>query len=126
MFRIQPINDRNEQIEVARECGSTYREGFFAYSMREENGDLMGFSQFDINGESAFISEIKPKVGLDDYEAMFILGRSTMNFIDMCGSHIAYASPDCADADFMKAIGFTEKDGQFYTDMTDYFSGCKH
>ena len=124
MFKILPIQNKNEQIEISAKCGSSYQDGFFAYSMKEEDGRLLGFSQFDIRGEEAYISDIKAADGVDDYEAMFILGRSTMNFIDMCGAHKAYAPYSCADESFMLALGFKRQDEGFFVDMTGFFGGC--
>ena len=124
MFKILPIQTPDEQREIASACSAIYKEGFFAYSMKEEDGTLLGFSQFDIRGEEAYISDIKSALGVDDYEAMFILGRSTMNFIDMCGAHKAYADIGCADESFMLALGFKRQDDGYYADMTGFFGGC--
>ena len=124
MFKILPIQNKDEQIEIAAQCNSCYQDGYFAYSMKEEDGRLLGFSQFDIRGEEAYISDIKAADGVDDYEAMFILGRSTMNFIDMCGAHKAYAPDVCAAESFMLALGFKCHDEGYFVDMTGFFGGC--
>lgn len=126
MFKIQPIQSKEEQIRIAELCGASYIEGYFAYSMIEDDGTLLGFSQFDIRGEDAYISDIKSAIGIDDEEAMIILGRSTMNFIDMCGTHIAYAPSTCADKAYMIRIGFTPNDDGYFANMEHYFSGCSH
>lgn len=125
MFKISPIQSIDEQIEVAKACNSTYKEGTFAYSMRNaQTGELMGFSQFEIGADGGILLDLKPCDNIDDYEAMFILGRATMNFIDLCGSHILYALPDSADDKLLRAIGLREiKDGKFFCDMTGFFDG---
>ena len=125
MFKISPIQDVNLQRKYASLCGRKYIDGFFAYSMNDaESGELMGFSQFEIVGEYAYLSDLYPVIDTEDFEAMFILGRATMNFIDLCGVHIIKASKDSADATLLRAIGFKEgEDGCFYADTTGMFDG---
>ena len=125
MFKISPIQDLNTQRRYAVLCGTKYIEGYFAYSMTDaKSGELMGFSQFEIGEGSAFLSDLKPLIDTKDFEAMFILGRATMNFIDLCGVHIIKADSDTADNTLLRAIGFKEKDdGYFYADTTGMFEG---
>ena len=126
MFKIAPINERDIQKKYAEICGAEFLDGFFAYAMTDnETGELMGFSQFEINENGGYIVDIRERPGLSDSEAMFILGRATMNFIDMCGSHTCYAKKDAADdAALLHAIGFkTEINGLLFCDMTGMFDG---
>ena len=125
MFKIAPIQDVNLQRRYAVDCGRKYIDYFFAYSMTDaESGALMGFSQFEIGEGQAYISDLGPALGTEDFEAMFILGRATMNFIDMCGIRIIKASADTADNTLLRAIGFKEcDDGYFYADTTGMFDG---
>ncbi len=89
-----------------------------------DTNELMAFSQFEIDGEYGYISDIKPRVGLSDFEAMFILGRATMNFIDLCGAHKCTACPDAADERLLKAIGFKQSHtGEWIVDMIGMFDG---
>ncbi len=125
MFKISPIQDKELQKKFCAYCDIDYAEDLFAYSMiNQEKGELMGVSQFDISGEFGFIHSIKPRIGYSDFEAMFILGRATMNFIDLCGSHICYADSRGGDLSLLKSIGFKETDeGRLFADMTGMFDG---
>lgn len=126
MFRISPINDKKFQKECAAACGALYIPEFFAYSMIDnESGTLMGFSQFEINEKGGFISDLKAKLGTSDDEAMFILGRATMNFIDLCGSHKCYAKKEAGEDKLLHAIGFREEaeNDLLFCDMTGMFDG---
>ena len=125
MFKISPINDKETQKKHAEACGKVYVEGHFAYSMIDvESGELMAFSQFEIDERGGYISALAPKIGLSDFEAMFILGRSTMNFIDLCGAHTCRAASDAAEERLLRAIGFKSTDsGEYFTDMTGMFDG---
>lgn len=125
MFKIIPIQNQAEQKRVAELCGGEYREGYFAYAMLDAaTEEVMGFSQFEISGELGYISDIKERLGKDDFEAMFILGRQTMNFIDICGAHKCEISADAAPERLIKAIGFKPLcDGKYFSDMTGMFDG---
>ncbi len=127
MFKITPIQSKEEAISVAKEVGAEYREGFFAYAMRDSKTEkLMGFSQFDISGDCGYISDIRSVGTPFDYEAMFILGRTTMSFIDNCGIHTARAPLSAADASLMLGIGFKNVNGEYFSDMSGLFNGECH
>jgi len=125
MFKITPINDKEMQKRYAEACGAQLVADSFAYSMIDnETGELMGFSQFEIEERGGYIYDLKARLGSNDFEAMFILGRATMNFIDLCGKHICYAKSDAAEERLIRAIGFkpTEND-EYFADMTGMFDG---
>ena len=125
MFKITPINDKAFQKKCAEACGAEYIPDFFAYSMIDiETSELMGFSQFEINEKGGLISDLREPNGRSDYEAMFILGRATMNFIDLCGSHVCYAKKNAGETKLLHAIGFkTEEEDLLFCDMTGMFDG---
>ena len=125
MFKITPINDLELQAKYATECGVIHREGFFGYAMTDaETGVLMGMAQFEIDGEYGYIADLRPRTGYRDFEAMFILGRATMNFIDLCGSHKCRAAADAADERLLRSIGFKpDESGEYHCDMTGMFDG---
>ena len=129
MFKIAPIQSTEEQIEVAKACGTEYKAGAFGYSMRDaETGDLMGFSQFEISANGGILLDLRPVLSLDDYEAMFILARQTMNFLEGCGAFECYANSEI-DNTLLRKVGFREVDGKFYCNtkgMFDGHCGCKH
>lgn len=125
MFKITPIQSQEDKISCAEKCGTRAIDGYFAYKMvSEDNGELMGMAQFEICGEHGYITDLKPRKAYDDFEAMFILGRATMNFIDMCGSHKCLARLDAGEERLLTAIGFKKcENGEYSCDMTDMFSG---
>lgn len=125
MFKISPINDKTLQKKYAKACGATFKEGFFAYAMTDnDTGELMGFSQFEIDSLGGYISDLRSATKEFDHEAMFILGRATMNFIDLCGAHVCRAANDAADSGLLHAIGFKEaEDKVLFADMTGMFDG---
>ena len=123
MFKITPINDKNLQMEVCNLCGAIFRPEAFAYLMYDiESGKVMGMTQFDI-GKEGIIYDIKEVPGRNDFEAMFILARQTMNFIDQSGAHICKAEKTCAPEVFLIAIGFKETSEEYVCNMNRMFDG---
>ena len=125
MFKITPIQNAEMQEEYATLCSTKRVEGAFAYAMFDvESGSPMGFSQFEISEDGGHLLDLRPVEGLDDYEAMFILGRQTMNFVDLCGAHVIYAKPTSADEQLLKAIGLRlTESGHYFRDMSGLFEG---
>ena len=114
MFKITPIQNTEAQNIRAKECGIPARDGFFAYEMFDvDTLELMGMSQFEISEDGGYISELVPKIGYDDFEAMFIMTRGALNFIDLCGYHLACCTSDAGDTTLIKAAGFKEIENNF-------------
>lgn len=123
MFKITPIQEKELQKSLCKICNTEYRQEAFAYQMYDiDSGEIMGISQFEI-AEAGYIYDIKEAPGRDDFEAMFILGRQTMNFIDQCGAHVCYAKEDAGDDRLLTAIGFRIKGNDLFCDMTGMFDG---
>ena len=119
MFKITPIQDKMRQKEICDICHTLYREDFFAYEMYDcETLEFMGMSQFQI-GDEGYISDLREPDGRSDYEAMFILGRQTMNFINSCGAVICKAADNAGSAALLSAIGFKERIGNELVCNTD-------
>jgi hypothetical protein len=93
--------------------------------INQESGELMGFSQFEIKEGVGYIRDLRTKIGYSDFEAMFILGRATMNFIDMCEVHTCHAEKNAGEEILLKSIGFkfSEELGLYTCDMTGMFDG---
>ena len=119
MFKITPINEKERQAAQCALCGITFKPELFAYEMTDvESGELMAVAQFEIDGEYGYIADIRPKIGYSDFEAMFILGRATMNFIDLCGAHRCKAAADAGEERLIKSIGFKKNGDVYECDMT--------
>ena len=127
MFKILPIQSLNEQKVCAELIGTVVREGYFAYAMRDyETDELMGFSQFELLGEEGRLSDLLPAKGQDDFEAMFILGRQTLNFMEKCGAKTVSAKECAADRDLLRAIGFVTTNEECRIIVEGMFDGHCH
>ncbi len=125
MFKISPIQTEAEQTRVALACGTVYRADHLAYAMADDGtGEVMGFSQFDIRGEVGYLSDLREATGHDDYEAMFILGKATLSFLDQCGIKTVIAPVNAGKEQLLVALGFRSYDSEKYTlDISNMFGG---
>ena len=124
MFKITPVQTKQEQKSIAQTLGVPFQENDFAYRMFDfETGELLGFSQFEISSGCGVLHTLVQPKDKDDFEAMFILGRQTMNFIDLCGIHSMCAIDCVADERLLRAIGFRLTDGEYRVNTEGMFDG---
>lgn len=128
MLEIKPIQSFEEQKEVLDKCGLTAREGAFAYKAFE-GGSLVAAAQFDIKGSEGYICGMERVIGTEyDFEAMFILGRAVMNFLDLCGvSTAVYEVNDETSERYARMLGFRPDGERFSVVLTGMFTTpCSH
>ena len=124
MFVIKPIADKQEQQTCCALCKVPYIEGALAYRADAEGG-FAGICQFSLENGHGMIYHLRPLPGVDDYEMMFIMGRTAMNFIDLCELHICHAAKDAGEERLLLGIGFKKQaDGTYEADMQGMFGGC--
>ncbi|MBO4217625.1 MAG: hypothetical protein J5940_06745 [Clostridia bacterium] len=117
MLIIKPIQEKERQRLYAELCGVVYREEDFAYSA-DVDGKPVGICQFAIKGESGYIHDIENAKGEDDADALFIMGRAVLNFVNLCGCHDAFAEKETP---MLKRIGFRNRDGVCKMTLDGFF-----
>ena len=129
MLKVLPIQSKSEQEEICELCGVEYKPDLLAYSATVD-GELRGVSQFKLTDKGGLVYDVAPAINTYDFEAMFVLGRGTLNFIDLCGVHYAIycgAIEDEQKERLIKAIGFKKTDsGSFELDLTGFFTDHCH
>ena len=124
MLEIKPIQSKEEQAAACALCHVPYDADCMAYAATLDN-DFLGVAQFTIEKDRGHVKNISLLPGVEDFEAVFLMGRAMLNFIDLCGIHTATCEPDAASETIIKAIGFKKtEDGAFVADMTHMFGGC--
>ncbi len=90
------------------------------------SGEFVGISQFTVADDYGTIHFLAPKCGVKDNEALFIMGRQTMNWIDLLGIHTCRCHVKATTPRLLTAMGFTNPpDGEYiYVDMTGMFDGA--
>ena len=133
MLEVLPIQSKEEQETVCSRCAVPYHADDMAYKALID-GELIGVCQFTMNQKGGYIhnlSIIKDKEisSKDRAEALFVMGRATLNFIDLCDIHTAYfEDATFIDEPMIKAIGFRKNEnGVWWMDLTDFFlHPCQH
>ena len=118
MLEIKPIADKTAQKALCELCGTAYNASALAYSAHD-GGVPVGICQFRIIEDAGHLYDLCNTVGTDDMEALIIMGRATLNFIDLCGVHKAYFEGEKTEA--AKAVGFKEKDGRLVLELSGVF-----
>ena len=124
MFVVRPIADKAEQRACCEACGVAFIESALAYRI-DRDGGFAGICQFSLENGCGVIHHLLALPGIDDYEMMFIAGRTAMNFIDLCDLHICRADAKAAEERLLLGIGFKRMDdGTWEADMHGMFGGC--
>ena len=126
MLKVLPIQSKEAQMAASKKCNIEYREDALAYEATV-NDEFVGMCQFKTTAHGGEIYDIATEVGKSDFEALFVMGRAALNFIDLCGIHYARYVGESVDATLLRAIGFVENEkGEFEIDLTDFFNHpCK-
>ena len=127
MLEIYPIEDKKNQELTCKICHLEYDPDCMCYAAYVDEV-LAGACQFTINGHSGYITGIKESGDTKDSDALFIMGRAALNFIDLCGVHVAYYVGDVEDEALLKRIGFNKTDeDKWFMDLTGFFEApCQH
>ena len=124
MLEIKPIQSKDEQASCCARCSVPYDADCMAYAATID-GEFIGVAQFTIEKDGGYLKNITLIPNLEDFEAVFLMGRAVLNFIDLCGIHTATCAEDAASETHIKAIGFKKNDnGVYHADMTHMFGGC--
>lgn len=130
MLTVLPIQSKMEQEATCARCAVPYREDCMAYGARVDE-QLVGVCQFRLDGDGGHITDFAayfPEGGQRDTEALFIMARGCLNFIDLCGVHRAFFESDFADETLIHAIGFRKNaENRWEMDLTNFFDHpCQH
>ncbi len=129
MLTVIPIQEKEEQARICAACGVPFRADAFGYQALEGDA-LHAVAQFDIFGKNAVIYGMSQLVGAaDDLEAMFILGRGVLNFLDLCAVETAtYETQTEHDEKLARICGFRKgEDGVYRITLTGLFhEPCQH
>ena len=129
MLKVLPIQTKAEQEEICKKCNVIFNPDALAYGATV-NDVLMGVSQFKLTDKGGLVYDLAPADGTFDFEALFVLGRGTLNFIDLCGVHSAYfvgETPDEQSERLIKAVGFKKTDdGSYFVNLEGFFTDHCH
>ena len=113
MLKVLPIQTKDEQQRICELCSSTYNADLLAYAAYDDD-TLLGVCQFRLSSEGGEIYCLDPAKGTECLEALFMMGRGTLNFIDLCGVHYAKYLGEVKNDTLLIAIGFRKNENDIY------------
>ncbi|MBE6668082.1 MAG: hypothetical protein E7607_07235 [Ruminococcaceae bacterium] len=135
MLKVLPVQSKAEQEELCKKCNITFKPDLLMYAASVE-GELVGVCQFKLSDKGGLIYDIAKVEGrvetkregvASDFEAMFVMGRGALNFIDLCGVHRAFFVGQDTDDALLRAIGFKQNSaGEYEIDLTGFFTDHCH
>ena len=133
MLEVLPIQSKIEQEAICARCSIPFNADWMAYHALTD-GMLTGACQFSMDAEGGYIHAIGLISEAEDgqelpneqarKEALFVMGRAALNFIDLCGVHRAFFKDDSfTDEAIIRWIGFKKNENSVWEmDLTDFFS----
>lgn len=132
MFQVQPLRDRKLQADMASLLKCPFHENTYAFFAGEMAEDcttvtsLIALCQFTFTPEIAVIKSITYAPGSEKDEAVFILARTVMNFVYRADIPVIAIETDAAPAEFIKSLGFRERDGILKIDLKKFYRSPCH
>ena len=122
MLKVLPIQTKQEQAEICALCNVKFNADLLAYAAYDDNV-LMGICQFKLTANGGEIYDLSPVENQENFDALFTMGRGTLNFIDLCGVHYARFCGEIKNERLLKAIGFKQQEnGSFEIDLNGFFT----
>ena len=122
MLKILPIQSKDEQEQLCEKCGVAFDPDMLAYAASVDD-KIAGICQFKLTDKGGIISTFAPAKDFYSRDALFVLGRGTLNFIDLCGVHYATFTADFEDEALLTQIGFKKNsEGVFDVNLEGFFT----
>ena len=137
MLKVLPIQSKSEQEELCLRCNVNFDPDLLAYAASVD-GELVGICQFKVTAEGGMLqclsklcdrpdAEDKKARDASDFEALFVMGRGALNFIDLCGVHKAYYVGEVSDEALLRAVGFKKNEsGVYEINLEGFFTDHCH
>ena len=126
MLKVLPIQSKLQQEEICLHCGVTYHPDLLAYAAYDD-ATLLGVCQFKLTDEGGILYDLSPAEGTDSFEGLFIMGRGTLNFIDLCGVRTAFYRGEVKNERLLLAVGFQKNEnGEYAVNLEGFFTAHDH
>lgn len=129
MLKVIPVQTKELQKELAGRCGADYCPRALCYrvtegDLQEENDRLLGICQFLMNGEILSVRD----AGEHNEDALFLLVRQVMNYLDLCSVKKAvYENRDGLSDALLQRIGFSVDGTHAEVALEGFFiEPCRH
>ena len=129
MLKVLPVQSKPDQEKLCSECNVTYKPDLLAYAAYVD-GNFAGICQFRTTDRGGELFDIAPSLSINSFEALFVMGRGALNFIDLCGIHNAFYVGDISGEEqerLLTAIGFKKDErGEYAINLEGFFTDHCH
>lgn len=133
MFQVTPVRSRELQAEMAASVGCPFFDDTFAFCAVELSDDaarvtgLIALCQFTYSPEEAVIKSVGVMPGSEEDEAVTVLVRGVMAFLNKAEIPFVYIDEDAAPADRIKRWSFRRgDDGRLGIDLAKFYRSPCH
>lgn len=126
MIQVLPIQEKALQAQFCALCSIPYRAEQLAYAAYDAKGNFVGMCQFYMNAEGGHLTDLALPTKEDPLDALFVLGRTALNFIDLCGIKLAFFEGTGLGDPLLSRIGFSKNEqGNWAMNLEGFFTkGC--
>ncbi|MBQ8818073.1 MAG: hypothetical protein IJZ83_05800 [Clostridia bacterium] len=126
MLKVLPVQSKLTQEEICIKCGVKYNADLLAYAAYVDDR-LAGVCQFKLTDKGGIIYDLAPTNDFYSRDALFVMGRGALNFIDLCGVHFATYKGSTEDEPLILQIGFKKTEqGEFEINLEGFFTDHCH
>ena len=126
MLKVLPIQSKLTQQQICMKCGVSYNADLLAYAVYVDD-QLAGVCQFKVTDKGGIIYDLAPSTDYYNRDALFVMGRGALNFIDLCGVHFALYKGNTDDEALILQIGFKKNaKGDFEINLEGFFTDHCH
>jgi len=133
MFQVTPVRSRDLQADMASALGCPFFENTFAFCAVELSDDakevrgLIALCQFTYAPEEAVIKSVGVMPGSEEDEAVTVLVRGVMAFLNKAEIPFVYIEETAAPADRIKKWSFRKtEDGRLCIDLKKFYRAPCH
>ena len=126
MLKVLPVQSKIQQEEICEKCGVEYNADLLAYAAYVDDR-LCGVCQFKLTDKGGLIYDLAPTTDFYSREALFVMGRGALNFIDLSGVHNAFFLGKSEDEELIRLVGFKKDvDGMYSINLEGFFTDHCH
>ncbi len=126
MISVLPIQTKAAQEELCRRCCIPFLPDALAYFAKDGEGRFAGICQFKLDDEGGHVYHLCAPQEMLSLDPLFVLGRAALNFVDLCGTKIAFFDGEGVENALLRRIGFSpDENGRYTINLDGFFTkGC--
>ena len=126
MITVLPVQAKTVQAELCRSCKIPFLPDALAYFAKDGEGRFAGLCQFKLDAEGGHLFHLCAPEEMLSLDPLFVLGRAALNFIDLCGTKIAFFEGEDVPDALLRRIGFApDEKGRYAIELDGFFTkGC--